>query len=168
MACSKCNNTCREDCTEACGFYCSNGWCDNACYAECSESCSLSCREGCRSSCQTACNTTCQGQTQKDNIDKIVNNKSFTAEFMNNINTAVNFELARRGLSPSIQNIVFKSKEKIDDEKVNNIINNLKQTGQNISYSANYKTLALESFAQNIIDTIINANNKEIKLDTIE
>lgn len=155
--------TCGADCTTSCeghcAFYCSDGRCDEGCY----DSCYGSCKTGCN----TACNSTCSGKTQKANLDKLIlNNGPFTAEFMNNINTAVNFEVInRRGLSPIVQNIVFKNKEKIDDEKINNIIQNLKQTEQNISQSANEKTLASKKFIQDIINTITAANNEVIAVD---
>ena len=168
MACESCDNTCKEDCTGVCGFYCDISFCDNACWATCASDCSLSCREGCKGGCSTACNSTCTGKTQSENIKKLIVGNKLDEELMNNINTAVNFELTRRGLSPSVQDITFQTKEKIDDGKINNIINNLKQTGQNISYNANYKTLALKSLAQNIIDTIVNANNEKIGIDSIK
>lgn len=159
---SSCVNGCRYYCGDACTGGCSS--CSGSCQGTCTATCADNCSGGCKGSCSTACNTTCTGQTQTTNINKLNLNEQFKASDIQNIITAANFEVQDRRGTSLAHNVNINAGEVLDDTKINQIIDIIKQTGFTPSETASEGSLVLKTLGQNLIDKIKEANNQEIKL----
>lgn len=159
---SSCVNGCRYYCGDACTGGCSS--CSGSCQGTCTATCADNCSGGCKGSCSTACNTTCSGQTQTTNINKLNLNEQFKASDIQNIITAANFEVSDRRGTSLAHNVSISAGEALDDTKINQIIDVIKQTGFTPSETATAGSLVLKTLGQNLIDKIKEANNQEIKL----
>lgn len=187
MACS-CGTNCSSSCVGGCRFYCDegncmggcggncSGGCSGKCTATCADNCSGGCKGsctatcandctgGCKGSCSTACNATCTGQTQSTNINKLTLNEQFKASDIQNIITAANFEVQNRRGTSLAHNVSISTDELLDDTKINQIINVIKQTGFTPSNTATAGSIALKTLGQNLIDKIKEANNQQVNL----
>ena len=166
-----CSRSCADDCTGGCSRSCADncsstcqGGCGNDCNTTCTATCADNCSGSCKNSCSTACNTTCSGQTQTTNINKLAIDDYFKASDISNIITAANFEAQnRRGLTLA-HNVKISSGELLDDTKINQIINVIKQSGQTPNRNAVQDETAFKALAQELINKIKLANSQQINL----
>ena len=154
-----CNGSCKDTCTATCADNCSGG-CKGTCTATCADNCS----GGCKNTCSTACNSTCTGQTQTMNINKLSLDSSLKASDMQNIITAANFEVQNRRSTTLAHNVSISAGEVLDDAKITQIINVIKQTGTTPSQTATQGSSVLKTLGESLISAIKTANNAEVKL----
>lgn len=139
-SCSGCGGDCSgANCGAGCGSAC--GGCGDACEGctggcgtSCNVACSVSCTGSCTGGCLTACGKQCTGQTQAENFAKLKLEKRFNADNIQFISDFVKYEVQRREVTPT--SISFSKKEKLDENKINQILNNLEKIESTIDSSA--------------------------------
>lgn len=160
---AQCDYNCTMYCAEACYQGCDGGCsgCKGGCEDNCSSGCSGSCTGGCTNSCKGTCNAGCEDSARYD--DLIINKKIYMND-IKNINDAITFEVEDRRGGTLKNTVSFNQKERINDEKINKLIENLSAIDQISSYSAIVKNKALKKLPEDLIAKIKIANNIEIKL----
>lgn len=161
-----CSSYCADGCYQDCGSSCTQNCsvCGGDCTSYCASDCNGHCSGACKESCDTTCNYACIGKTQTMNINKLILNKRLTAEDISNIIKAIKFEVEDRRGQIVINNVVIQQKEKIDDGKMNKIIDNIDAIGEKPIYSAQVKQKAIQDLPEDIITKIKTAYNEIIPL----
>lgn len=178
-----CTNTCEAGCADCTGT-CSGDGCRDGCYScwgGCTGSCESGCMEAsigggtgcdncadsCTANCSDSCNDQCDGKVQDENIGYIKNglHKKFLKSDIKNIKKCIEHEAKRRGENPI--SINFSNKEKLNSEKINQLITNLEKAGQDLSVSAEGKRKALESLGQTLVDKVMAAYNEVVDYNAL-
>lgn len=159
-----CNNSCSGGCSGSCGGGCSScGGCDygcSSCTGGCTGSCGGECKENCLGACKNNCDKQCQSSNYSDiNNINIKHNEWLKAEDINIIINTIKYEVARRKLTNTNYSVMIG--ERIDDNKINEIIKNLKLLGYNYK-NINYGEKSNRSLIQKIIEDTKTSYNKVV------
>lgn len=161
-----CNNSCTGGCSGGCMSACS-GYCSGTCSTYCGNNCTGGCKSGCSGcdgTCKGACNKTCDSGAQADNIALLSLNEKILASDINNIITAIEFEVVDRRDLDLANAVTFAQGDLLNAAKIEKIIDNLEQTGQTAAYSASSGDKVLKVLAEDLIQKIKNANNELVGL----
>lgn len=117
------------------------------------------CSSSCTQNCQGVCSSLCTGASSKE-IQNFVLHKKFLQSDMEQIIKYVKIECERRDFTPTRAS--FSKTEKIDNDKILEIINNLNKIEKTISINTNEltsnKKRATYSLGKSIIEKLKKAN----------
>lgn len=151
--CTGCGGVCQSECSGGCSGGCKNT-CNNTCTATCADNCS------------GKCNQECTGGEMATVISSLSLDKKFNQKNIQDISNAIYYEAGpnRRKANPTQVN--FSQKEKLTNEKMIQLINNLEKCDITISsdtYKVSDKSKGLTSFGEALISGVKTAYKKMIK-----
>lgn len=152
-------SNCSSSSAAGCGY--SSSGCDT-----CTGNCKNSCDNTCKNFCLNGCNNQCDGEAQDTNIRLIQNlSKKILLKDIQNLILCLNHELARRGLT-KISTSIFTSNDKIDYERLNNVLSTLNSVENQLDdINSVSKTQKIPiSLRDNVKNKILKLYNQEIEV----
>lgn len=151
---SGCKTGCKTTCVNGCGGGCKYGC--SSCTGSCKNGCGGHCKENCLGNCKNSCGNNCSGAAYVEiNQINITSGERLQAYKINLIADAIEYEVTRRKKTPT--QINFEVGERVDDTKLNEVINNLKLIGW-----------SNEQTAEGFLTTYELLNNLLVKLKIIQ
>ena len=170
-----CKQTCADDCEDACTTGCKTS-CKGTCRGGCSRGCGgcanqcTSCSGTCKGGCFKECSGKCERQCINAEMQSIGNltleaNKTMTASKMNEILTALRYEVQKRKISESLMETkTFNEGEHIDDVAIQKLIKDLKLIKQEINENCDEGVKPWHRMLQEIVSDIKVAWNETVAI----